>query len=196
MATTAYDPARWLYEHEVITWRDAFTVGEPAEFYGCTFLGCAWPGATTRRWVLEGCRFERCDLSLWRPVDCTLADAELVDCKLVGVEWTAAGGLRFDARFTDCDLSLGRFSELDLTHARFRDCRLREADLTGVKLKGAVLAGCDLEGASLDGADLTNADLRSATLPPLDLAATRLRGARVDVTTALAIVRGLGLRTE
>lgn len=193
---TTYSPTRWLYEDERITWRDAFTEGEPAEFYGCTFVGCAWPERVTRRWMLDGCRFERCDLSLWRPVGCTLTEVQFQDCKLLGVEWTAGGGLRFEARFTDCDLSLGRFAELDLTSARFAACRLREADLRGVKWRGAVLTGCDLDGATLEGADLREADLREAILPPLDPAQTRLRGARVDVHTALALVRGLGLRTD
>ncbi|MEZ4470590.1 MAG: pentapeptide repeat-containing protein [bacterium] len=194
--TTPYDPARWLYEGERLTWRDAFTTAGPAEFYGCTFVGCAWPDAQTTRWILEGCRFESCDLSLWRPVGCTFADVAFRECKLVGVEWTAVSPLRFEARFDACDLSLGRFSGLDLTHARFTDCRLREADLASVNLRRAALGGSDLEGAALEGADLRDADLRGATLPPLDLDATRLRGARVDVPTALAIVRELGLRTD
>ncbi len=189
-----FDPKCWLYESELVEGEDlGGRLLDPIEAYDTTFRRVGFGESTLRRWVLEGCTFEDCDLSLATFDGATFSGVRFVGCKLVGVDWRRLGGVALDATFEGCILRLGQLAELRLRDVSFRDCDLRECDLTDADLQGVDLSGSDLTGALVDGANLQQADLTRTIGLELDPRTARLRGAKVSTELALDLAERLGV---
>ena len=168
-----------------------------SEFQGCTFVGSDLSEATIEGSRFLECRFERCDLSLWKPTDSVVGGCHFEDCRLLGIDWTIGAWPRVPLHeantFIRCDLSMGTFADLELGPTRFRDCRLRESSFRFARLAGADFGGSDCLGADFHGADLTGAHLVGVPGLMLDPLSSKLGGAIVDATAGMAILESLGI---
>lgn len=168
-----------------------------AEFHSCTFVGADLHEALVRNTQFIDCRFERCDLSLWRPTDSTLGGSQFEDCRMLGIDWTLAVWpsvpLHDANRYVRCDLSMGTFANLDLGPATFDECRLREVSYRETRLVGAQFGRSDCLGADFHGADLSGAGLVGVEGLVVDPRTTKLVGATVDAATGVTILEMLGI---
>jgi len=171
-----------------------------AEFQGCTFIGVDLSEARVDSTRFVECHFERCDLSLWKPLESVVGGCRFDDCRMLGIDWTMAKWPRVPLHapnaFARCDLSMGTFADLDLGSVRFEECRLRDVSYRGARLSGAFFGGSDCRGADFSGADLTAASLAGATGLSVDPRTTKLEGATVDAGTGVAILEALGIILE
>ena len=163
------------------------------EFERCTFRGTRLQEADLADCRFVDCVFEGANLSLARMDDCTFQGVTFRSSKLVGVDWTAARRLTA-VRFETCDVTRSAFVGLDLRRLVMTRCRARETIFSEADLSDADLSGTDFEGASFGGARLPRADLRDATGYALSPALNDLRGARVSLPEAAALLEALGIR--
>jgi uncharacterized protein YjbI with pentapeptide repeats len=124
---------------------------------------------TLRRVVLKSVRLTGTELA-----ECTLADAEVVDCNL------HLAGLRASR----------------LERVVFRDCRMDECDLYGATLTDVLFERCSLRLATLSGAKPTRVELRGCALDGLR-GVEALAGVRMPFHDALEnaalFANGLGI---
>jgi uncharacterized protein YjbI with pentapeptide repeats len=127
--------------------------------------GCDLSGLDLLGGEIRELRLVRANLANLRGRDSTLEHAELLGCRMTGLEW--AGGrwrdvLVADGRadlvgmrharlvkvtFRDCVLDELDLLEARLSDVRFERCSLRGADLRGTGFERCVMHGCDLDGA-------------------------------------------------
>ena len=136
-------------------------------------------------------RFKACDLANaeWAKADFTRV--ELLDCHLTGFQANEASFR--DTLFKDC---MGQFAQYALTKfeaVRFEDCNLSDANFFEADLSGVLFINCDLSNADFSGAKLAGADLRGSKIDGIRVDPRDLRGATLDPTQALALVRGMGI---
>lgn len=168
-------------------------------FMGCSFEECELRELDLTRCRVLACSFVACDLSLLRVDDTAFRDASFDACNLTGVDFGRARATLHDpleVDFRDCVLDFASFRGCDLTGRRLDHCRCHEADLRDATLRGAVCRGSDFAGAAFGGADLGGADLRRARNYAIDVRHTRVRGARVSLPDAAALLLGLEVELE
>ena len=168
-----------------------------AEFRGCTFAGADLHGVLVRSSRFIECHFERCDLSLWRPVDSLFGASRFEDCRMLGIDWTLAVWPRVPLHgpnvFVRCEMSMGTFANLDLGPVTFEECRLRDVSYRETRMDGGRLDRSDCLGADFHGADLTGAGLVGVDGLAVDPRVTKLEGASVDGVAGAAILDMLGI---
>ncbi len=72
----------------------------------------------------------------------------------------------------------------------------RHADFTACDLRGASLRGLELEGATFHHTNLQGADLRDARSYVIDPTANRIRGLKLSLPDALALLYPFGVIIE
>lgn len=167
---------------------------------GSAFERCTFRGSALQEHDLSGCRFVDCtfegaNLSVARVDGCTFQGTTFRDCKLLGIDWTGAARLTAVV-FEACDLTRSAFPGMDLRRATLRRCRAREAVFSETDLAGADLTGSDLSGAQFGRTKLAGADLRGAIGYVIHPGENDLRGARVSLPEAAALLVALGIVVE
>ena len=157
-------------------------------FRGCTFDGVDFSGCTFRDVRFRGCRFIRCSMDrAWLNrcdvVDCSAPGLSLLQARLAGVVVSSS------------DLSYANLSECTVDHLCMRAVRLIEAAMQRTRLKRVELDGCDLTRIDVFGTPLAGIDLSTCEFaaPVLSSDFRELRGAKVSVEQALALVGLLGV---
>jgi len=170
------------------------------EYLRCTFVGSRLSEGTAAESRFVECRFEKCDLNLWRPINSVIGGCLFIDCRMLGIDWTQAVWPRVPLHeanvFTRCDLSLGAFADLDLGPVLFEECRLREVSFRHARMAGADLSGSDCLGADFYAADLSGARLVGVKDLSVDPRTAKLEGSTVNAVTGMAILESLGITLE
>lgn len=162
------------------------------DFGASEFVGCDLSGARLDRCGFEGCRFERCDVSRVELGRSQFTDVTFVDCRLTGLDWPDAA-IGVTLAFERCVLDHSSFLGLNLQGLEVRDCRARSVKFSEADLTGADFKGTDLRRSRFNGADLTRADLSEASSVELDPAGSELNETRLPLSTALSVLRRLGI---
>lgn len=157
-------------------------------FRGCTFDGVDFSGCTFRDVRFQGCRFIRCSMDrAWLNrcdmVDCSAPGLSLLQARLAGVAVSSS------------DLSYANLSECTVDVLCMRAVRLIEAAMQRTRLKRVELDGCDLTRIDVFRTPLAGIDLSTCEFaaPVLSSDFRELRGAKVSVEQALALVGLLGV---
>jgi fluoroquinolone resistance protein len=166
----------------------------------CSFAHIDLTESVSRGAVFTECSFSNVKFNASRHVDsafvrcvfkrCSLFEAELTGCKLVGSAFTES--VLRPLRVSGGDWSFVTLEDADLRGVTVRGVRMRETDLTAANLEGAVLAGCDLSGAQLSGVRFTGCDLRGSDLTALDPRRVDVAGALIDADQAIVVAQALG----
>lgn len=108
---------------------------------------------------------ERTNLANLRAVGASLIRAQLVGCRMTGLQW--AEGTWRDVEVRDCRADLVALRRTQLERVSFVDCVLTEADLLEARLREVELVRCSLAGADLRGARFERCELRGCDLAGL-----------------------------
>ncbi|MEO8456508.1 MAG: pentapeptide repeat-containing protein [Chloroflexota bacterium] len=170
-----------------------------AEFDGCTFESCTFNEAVLSHCRFTKCRFLKSDLSLFRPENCRFTDVEFVDCKLVGVDWTASGTtnadrMLFSASFERCVLDYAVLKGLPLK--KMTKCTARETDFTEAILRDADCRETDFAGATFMRSDLRGANFVGARNYTIDVIQNKVRKARFSWPEVESLVTLFGVIVE
>ena len=101
-----------------------------------------------------------------------------------------------DVQFEQSNLRYSSFVKLSLRKTRFVDCIAREANFIDVDLTEADFTGTDMLGSNMKGCVLTKTNFSRSTGLLFDPRANQVKGARVSVETAVALVQALGMVVE
>lgn len=181
---------------------------------GFSFERCTIIDADLRHAKATGTRWTSC-----RARKAMLCGIDLTDAHLQGGDWNNSDWTASKiagARFVGLKLTGATFVNSRSLGAVFEDCLMRSCDLRGLSFRKAKLGRCDmshanvcevdfrgasldegssLAGAKMDGARFDQADLRSTDISGIgaDRVST-LRGARISIAQAAAIIAGSGVK--
>lgn len=184
------------FEHRTFTEIDASNVAlAGVEFFECRFVRCRFTEGELRQVGFDRCHFTDCDLSVLKLRDVSLSEVGFLRCKIIGVDWSGVhvSALPGALDFRECLLDHSSFSGLVIPGAVFDDCTMRDVDLSNVDLTSADLRRSDLHNATFRNTDLTRARLAGAHGYWIDLAENRLRGARLSLPEAGALLEAAGI---
>jgi uncharacterized protein YjbI with pentapeptide repeats len=165
------------------------------DFVRCTFRTLLLQESRWQRTRLEDCVFDGCDLTRMQPKQLALRGVELIGCRLIGVDWTDIAANPTVA-FDGCNLQYASFVNVNLTATRIVRCRAIEVSFLEARLADADFTGSDLSGSTFDQCDLRKADFRGTQGLFIDPAKNRLKGARIDIATAVLLATSFGLRVS
>jgi len=165
------------------------------EFLRCTFTNVQLQEADLRGARLDDCLFSGCDLSRIRAAHLAARGVAFVRCRLLGIDLTELRPTP-SLFFEDCNLQYSTFGAANLTGTEFRRCKLVEVNFFETRLVEADFAGSDLAGCRFEGCDVRGAHFATARGFYIDPSRNNVMGARVDLTTAVAIATALGLKVE
>ena len=162
-------------------------------FEACEFIACQFKESGFRRSTFIDCRFVDCDLSLISVEESVFNGVEFVGCRLLGVDWSCCNANLFSGKFSSSMLDSSVFDGMKLRRISFQKCSLTGAFFDSCDLQDASFRGSKLKDCSFDGADLRCADFRETESLDLDLSFPKLRGLKLDMTGAVALVRKNGI---
>ncbi len=179
-------------------------LNQTAAIEGCTFVGCTFDACHLREITLQDCRFlacafVACDLSLVDVSGSAFRDVSFDACNLTGVNWARATATLHDpleVDFRDCTLDFAVFQGCALEGRRIAHCVAHECDFRNAVLIDAVCRGSDFAGSNFDGADLRGIDLRKARNYAIDVRTTQVKGARLSLPEAVALLKGLEIELD
>jgi uncharacterized protein YjbI with pentapeptide repeats len=140
------------------------------------------------------CRFLTCDLANAEWPEASVTRVEFMGCHLIGYQSSEAEYR--DIFFKECQAKLAQFAFSKFRSVRFEECDLSEVNFMEADLTGTTFARCDLSGADFTRAKLGGVDLRGSKIDGLRVDPRDLKGATIDLTQAVALVRGLGVKVE
>lgn len=152
-----------------------------AVFDTCVFRDCNMAEAVFTSAEFTGCRFESCNLKLVKLSKASLKSAVFIDCKLNGVDFSAANDFLFSAKFEKCVIDYASFNRKVMRKTEFKDCVLKEASFMGTDLTGSTFDGCDLNRALFDRANLSAVDFRLALNYSMDPEKNTLKKTRFSL---------------
>lgn len=164
-------------------------------FDGCAFRDCNLSGADLQSTRFLGCHFERCDLSNVRVRGATLREIVAKDCKMLGIDFTAAAQF-VSPKFENCVLSYASFVQMDVKKAKFDGCIFREADFSNANMQEVSCVGADFAGAVFKRTILAKADFRRAIGYALDASECNVRGMKASLPEALTLLNVLGVKLD
>lgn len=168
------------------------------QFYNCVFKGCDLTGAALKDCKFSDCRFESCNLSLVKVAGTVFSNAEFIDSKLVGVNWTEAAWPRIKLSgplsFVNCLLTDSNFLGLSLRNARVAKCQARGADFREADLSGADLTHTDFTECLFGKTNLTGANLDQARNYAIRVSDNQVKNAKFSMPEAMALLYCLDIK--
>jgi uncharacterized protein YjbI with pentapeptide repeats len=186
---------RRRYEQELFS-RDNFS-GQQAQnlsFDQILFQHSEMSKTSFKQPYILDSRFKVCDLANSEWSDASFARVELLECHLTGFQ--AAKGRFQDVFFKDCQAQFAQFAQAKFKSVRFEDCDLSDVNFFEADLTDALFVNCNLSRVDFSSAKLAGADLRGSKLEGVRVGPRELRGAIIDITQAVALVRGMGIVVE
>jgi fluoroquinolone resistance protein len=165
------------------------------ELQRCTFVRCKLPESRWARVKLEDCVFQGCDLTRMVPQGLALRGVLFKDSKLMGVDWTDVAPLPA-VSFDGCDLRYTSFVKLRLRATKFLRCVARESNFIETDLSDTDFGETDLSDSVIRGCTLAKANLSKATGVLFDPQHNKVKGARISLEAAIAIVSLSGMVVE
>lgn len=164
-------------------------------FDGCIFSKVNFNGCTLKRCRFLACTFEQCDLSNFIITSSDFKDTLFKECKLAGVNWTAASTI-MHPKWESCALNYGNFSGLDLRKSTLKNCMAREADFAETNFSEANLRETDFIAARFANTNLTKADLRQAKNYSIRPDSNKIKKANFSLPEAMLLLYGLDIELE
>ncbi len=166
---------------------------ERGHFERCRFVRCVLTEAQFRGARFSDCVFDGCELSGLGVTASSFTGVRFLNCRMMGVNWTAADRLTFAASFESCNLDSSMFGGMRLQKFSFVECKLRSVDFTGCDLTNARFTRSDLGGALVRRATLTGADFGSAEQFRLDTRTNKTGKTKINLDTVAALMTDLGV---
>lgn len=168
---------------------------EGRTFEDCTFSRVNFNGSSFIRCRFLDCTFDQSDLSNLILMSSDLKNVKFIDCKLVGVNWTAASVL-MHSTWQNSILNYGNFSGLDLRKSMMQNCVAREADFAETNLSEANLKETDFTAARFANTNLTKSDLRQAKNYSIRPDSNKIKKAKFSLPEAMLLLYGLDIDLE
>jgi uncharacterized protein YjbI with pentapeptide repeats len=167
-----------------------------ATFENCVFKEVNLADSSLKYSVFQECRFVDCDLSRAKLNGAAFRDCSFERCRMMGMDWSAIGGLVFSIKMTECKARYSVFDALTLKWCGFSqtdlsECSFQECDLTGVRFDG-----CDLTRSQFTRAKLIRTHLAGATGVSLAPNSATFKATIINLDAAVALLAAQGVIIE
>ncbi|EKT62002.1 pentapeptide repeat-containing protein [Providencia burhodogranariea] len=171
---------------------------DSAVFEKCEFINCDFSSVTFSHCKFVECVFEQCNLSLIKVINTRFANVEFSDCKLVGIDWTAAYWPKFDFYseliFKQSILDNCSFFGLKLHESYFEGCRLHDVDFRYVEFNKSSLLDCDFSNSLFLQTNLELTDFTESHSFNIDIRQNTLSKAIFSKFEALELLKSLDIQ--
>lgn len=169
-----------------------------AVFEKCEFINCDFSSVVFSDCKFIECVFEQSNLSLIKVANTRFSNIEFLDCKLVGIDWTAAYWPKFDFYseliFKQSILDNCSFFGLKLHESHFEGCRLHDVDFRHAELNKSSLLYCDFSNSLFMQTNLELADFTESHSFNIDIRQNTLSKATFSKFEALALLKSLDIQ--
>ncbi|MCW2258470.1 uncharacterized protein YjbI with pentapeptide repeats [Providencia alcalifaciens] len=167
-------------------------------FEKCEFINCDFSAASLSRCKFIECVFKQCNLSMSNVANTRFSNVEFSDCKLVGIDWTAAYWPKFDfyseLNFKQCILDNCSFFGLKLHESHFEGCRLHHVDFRNAELNKSSLLDCDFSNSLFLQTNLEFTDFTESHSFNIDIRQNKLSKATFSKFEALELLKSLDIQ--
>jgi fluoroquinolone resistance protein len=177
-------PANEVFEK--IDYTNTSLSGE--EFEACTFSNCNFSDSDLSDCLFTDCRFEECNLTMVKVARSGLRNASFLNCKVVGVDFSACLPFLFAVSFEKCCLDYSHFVKNRMKKTEFRECVIRDAIFSETDLSGALFDNCDLLNTVFIRTDLSHADFRTSRNYTINLEVNTLRKAKFSLSGVVGLL--------
>jgi fluoroquinolone resistance protein len=132
------------------------------EFNNCVFKKCDFSEAEFASCKFIDCVFEHCNLSMIKLDRTTLNNVVFKDCKIMGVNFSAAEDFLFTVSFDSCMLDYSSFMQKKMPKTSFKKSSLKEVTFTQAILTASVFDECNLLETVFRQTDLTSVNFSTA----------------------------------
>ena len=122
-----------------------------------------------------------------------MGDDTLLNCKLIGIDFTDCSDFLFAVQFDKCVLDYSFFLKKNLKKTFFLDCSIREANFSESNLTDARFQGCDLHQTVFERTNLHSVDFRTASNYSINPEANNIRKARFSYPAVLGLLDKYGI---
>ncbi|MES2809640.1 MAG: pentapeptide repeat-containing protein [Bacteroidota bacterium] len=140
----------------------AKTTERNTEFNNCIFKKCDFSEAEFAGCKFIDCVFDNCNLAMMKLDRSTLHNITFKDCKILGVNFSAAEDFLFTVSFESCMLDYCSFMRKKMPKTVFKKSSLKEATFTQAILTGSVFDECNLLETVFRQTDLTAVNFSTA----------------------------------
>lgn len=173
-------------------------------FDRCQFTNCDMSSSTFDSCTFSRCSFVSCNLSLLSAPHSTMGDSRFIDCKMIGIDWTAAEwrntprkkSIPFAIVFERCALDFSVFIAMDMYRVKFSSCSLREVGFESSNMQWADFTDSDLTGAHFSDTNLTAANFSMARNYTINACGNTITRAKFSMPEATALVYALEIIVE
>ncbi|MFD2148495.1 pentapeptide repeat-containing protein [Mucilaginibacter antarcticus] len=106
--------------------------------------------------------FDNCNLSMMKLDRSTLNNVSFKDCKILGVNFSAAEDFLFTVAFESCSLDYSSFMRKKMPKTVFKKSSLKEVTFTQANLAGSVFDDCNLLETVFRQTNLTSVNFSTA----------------------------------
>lgn len=173
-------------------------------FESCSFSNCDMSGVVLSECTFSDCKFTNCNLSLMKMPHSDMGNGCFMDCKMVGIDWTAAQWRKsmtkrkrvFSLSFQRCLLDYSVFIAMQMYGVRFEGCSLRNVGFESADMESAEFTNCDLGGAIFADTNLLKADLSMARNYTINARNNTITKAKFSMPEATALLYALDIIIE
>ncbi len=168
------------------------------KFFDCEFVRCDFTEITLEKCQFTDCNFIECNLSLIKVTLSAFINVAFDQCKMVGVNWTAAKWPQFKLEspisFYHCNISESSFYELGLSHLVLESCKAHHVDFRSADVSHASLAYTDFMGSYFGETNLSSADLVGSENYSINVLENEIKGAKFSLPDAVDLLGPLGIK--
>lgn len=151
------------------------------EFTECEFINCNFSKSDLSNINFIDCFFKGSNLSLAILSNTGIKNIRLLNCKLMGVDFSVCNDFLFSASFESCQLDYSSFYKKKMKKAVLDSCSLKQVDFAETDLSAAVFKNCDLTDAVFMQTILEKADFRTAKNYAFDPEQNKIKKAKFSL---------------
>jgi uncharacterized protein YjbI with pentapeptide repeats len=153
------------------------------EYDSVLFADCNFSKADLSGVAFIDCTFKTCDMSLVKVNNTSFNNAQFINCKLLGIDFSRCKDFLLSFSFETCTLDFASFYKKKIKKTIFKNCSIKEVDFNETDLTESVFAHCDLTLAVFQQSIIEKVDFRTAYNFGIDLEVNKVKNARFSATS-------------
>jgi len=149
-----------------------------AEYSNCRFNKCNFTKTEFHSSDFIDCTFKDCNLSLAILGNTGIKTVSFINCKLMGIDFSACNNFLFSPAFQSCQLDYSSFFQKKMKKIAFIDCSMKKVDFTETDLSMSVFKNCDLQETIFRSSILEKTDFRTAVNYAFDPELNKIKKAK------------------
>lgn len=149
-----------------------------AEYDSVLFADCNFSKADLSGVSFIDCTFKTCDMSLVKVNNTAFNNAQFINCKLLGIDFSRCKDFLLSFSFDTCTLDFASFYKKKIKKTIFKNCSIKEVDFNETDLTESRFVECDLTLAVFQQSILEKVDFRKAYNFGIDLEVNKVKNAR------------------